>query len=197
MPTKAHKWTAEDLERQATAAAALVDFLRDVDEDDQDLIDGSVEGETDFFETIERALDQIAEFEMMEEALKMRMATLKRRRDRFARNAKFLRSSLEVSLAIANGDGDLSQRPFTLNTPAATVTLSLGKVQVRVDDESALPSRFMRSPPPVVDKEALNRYCLNPPSAEDEVIEGDADDWSLPPGVSLTEPGYQLHIRKV
>lgn len=191
-------FTKEELARQAEAAAALVGFLRDVHDDDDDLIEDTIEGETEFKEAIDKALEDIAEAEMMEAALKFRIAQMNKRKKRFETKAKTLRGCLEMALAIANGDGDLNERPFTLTTPAATVTLKLGNVQVIIEDEAALPARFWRTPDPVVDKNALNEYCLNPPSADDAVIEEDepAEEWQLPDGVRLSDRPYALMIRR-
>lgn len=192
-------WTAEDLARQAEAAAALIDFLKTVDEDDDDLVQDSVEGETEFLEVIDRALEQIAEAEMMATAIKEREATLAQRRKRFEDKAAFLRSCIQMAMAQANGDRDL---PFSLMTPSATVTLREGKAKVIITDEAKLPAKFWRTPDPVVDKTKLNEYVAewrafwNNPEG---VIEDDVDALfpeTLPEGVELSDAGFSLSIRR-
>jgi len=197
-------WTVEDLARQAEAAAALIDYLRSVDEDDDDLIEDSIEGETDFKETIDRALEHIAEAEMMAKAIKEREAGLAQRRKRYEDKAAFLRNCIEMAMASANGDRAL---PFTLTTPGATVTLREGSIKVVIGDEAALPSEFWRTPAPVVDKAKLNEYVAAWRAfwarANDAVLEGADDDANaqtfpeeLPPGVELSDAGFSLTIRR-
>lgn len=206
MSRKPKDWTAEDLARQGSAAAVLVEYLRAAHEDDEDLLQDSIEGETDFLETIDIALEQIAEANLMAKAIKEREATLAQRRKRFEDKTKFLRTCIEMAMAQANGDRDL---PFTLVTPGATVTLKEGKPKVMIDDESALPAQFWRMPDPVVDKAKLNEYVAqwraywaDPaaqglPVVEDDDAEGPDHLFpeDLPTGVSLSDAGFSLTIR--
>lgn len=195
-------WTPEDLARQSEAAAALVAYLAQAFEDDPDLINDTIEGETDFLETIDRALEQIAEADMMATAITARIGVLNQRKKRFDDRAKFLRHCIEMAMAQANGERDLSEEPFTLVTPGATVTLRLGNQKVLIDDEAELPAKFYRTPDPVIDKKKLNEYVARWrdfwAGENTEVIDGaEVEEFpeELPPGVSLSDRPYQLTIR--
>jgi hypothetical protein len=193
MSRKAKDWTAEDLARQADAAAQLVEYLRDAHEDDDDLINDSIEGETDFLETVDRALEQIAEAEMMVKAIKEREATLAQRRKRFEDKSAFLRNCIEMAMATANGDRDL---PFTLLTPGATVTLRAGKAKVIIEDEAKLPAQFWRKPDPVIDRKALNEYIASLSDPNPVVDDETGDPPRMPDGVSLSDAGFSLSVRR-
>ncbi len=199
-------WTAEDLARQAEAAAALVEFLQSVDDTDEDLVAYGIEGETNFIEAIGAALDQIDEAEMMAKALKEREATLKARRVRFEKKAEFLRGCLEIAMATANGNQEDRPLPFTLMTATATVTLKSATPEIIVSNEAALPAAFWKQPDPIIDRAALKehvgRYLAAQRSDDDaDVIEPEGDDQEpvpdgLPPGVELSAAGYTLTIRR-
>lgn len=196
-------WTAEDLARQAEAAAALVDYLREVDEDDHDLVQDSIEGETDFLEVIDRALEQIAEAEMMADALSGRIAALKARKSRFEGRAGFLRSVIQMAMVQANGDQGVRPLPFTLQTPSATVTVRDGKERGQIVDEALLPAEFWKTAAPTVDRakinEAVSRYLDARRGEQADVVDdetGDTPAPELPPGVELAEPGFSLTIRR-
>ena len=185
-------WTAEDLARQAAAAASLIEYLKDVDEDDDDLVQDSIEGETDFLETIDRVLEMEAEAVMMADALKERIAKMTARKKRFEDRKGWLRGILEMAMAQANGDRPL---PFTLQTAAATVSLKTGRMTITVTDEALLPAMFWRTPDPVVDKAKLNEYVADVLDQAD-VTDDDADAKELPPGVEVTPPGVAVGIRR-
>ena len=200
-------WTAEDLVRQGEAAAALVEYLKTANDDADDIVNDIIEGESDFLETIDRALDQIAEADMMTKALKEREATLASRRKRFEGKAGFLRNCIEMAMLQANGDTNDRPLPFTLTTPSATVTLKEGKSKVLITDEASLPTKFFKSPPPVVDKGALNEYVKewlafwDDPEAAGALIEDEEDapprfPEDLPDGVELSDAGFSLAIRR-
>lgn len=192
-----HDWTEEDLKRQAQAAAGLIDFLQQIDDDDEDLVQDSIEGETDFLETIDRALEIVAEAEMMAKAIAERVGELNARKDRHKARAEHVRSLISMSMLEANGDERLRPLPFTLRTPAATVTLQTSQGRPLIVDEAKVPAQFWKVPAPVIDKAALNEYCAEiiAGDPDGDVIEG-VEPKTVPEGVEIPEPGVSLRIRR-
>lgn len=196
-------WTAEDLARQAVAAQELIEYLAQAHEDDDDLMQDSIEGETDFLEVIDRALEQIAEAEMLASALKRRIDALTARKKRFDNRKEFLRGCLEMAMAQANGDRDLGEKPFTLQTAAATVTLKLGRPGYEIIDEMLLPAEFWKTPAPTVDKAKISEHVAEYRAQgdnEDDVIDDEQaqrEPLKLAAGLELTQPPYALTIRRI
>jgi hypothetical protein len=202
-----YDWTEYDLAQQATAARDLINFLAENAalnaDDDEELINDSVEGETTFLEAIDKALDQIGDAEQIAYAIKAREAELIGRRKRFEKRAEALRVAVQMAMLQANGERPL---PFSLQTPCATVTVKDGKPKVIIENEADIPAEFFRQPDPVLDRVALNDFVklhLEYRDGEQStVVETDEADAAaakyaeLPKGVTLSVAGYSLAIRR-
>lgn len=159
----------EEVERQAIAAAGL---LQELNSEDDVLNHDMIEGETGFFEAVERALDHIRECDTLlagiadtKKALSDREARVKQRRDR-------LRGLIEQAFAIAQ----IKSHTF----PCETVTTKAVPPKLIVSDEAEVPSQYFEPQPPKLDRKALLAA----------VKEGDV------PGASLSNGGMTIQIRR-
>lgn len=96
-----------------------------------------VEGETDAFAIISRALSERMEAETMVDAIKSREADMATRRVRFERKSDAMRSLIKGIMQA----GDLSK----LTLPEATLSISKPRVSVNVIDVNELPQGFYRT----------------------------------------------------
>ena len=105
-----------DLAKDLAAARVLKSQLADMfgDQPDADLLSDSIEGETDLFETIDRALAQIAADEANVDGLKKLTTTLAARRSRLENRCDALRTMLLNVLDM------LGER--RMERPAATIS---------------------------------------------------------------------------
>jgi len=140
------------LRRQTEAARDLVTMLRtDGADDDAEFVADTIEGETDLFEAIKGALDEIDEAELLIlggkakiEQINSRVASEERRVDR-------LRAAIERAILMA-------ELPTPIKLPTATISIAKRKPGVVIDNESDIPARFFvqpPAPPPKLDKKAL------------------------------------------
>ena len=140
-----------DLHRQTDAARGLLASLRDHgDADDLDLVEDTIEGETDLKEAIANALDEIDEWTVLETGLKAkieadsaRLGTIQRRIDR-------IRAAIEQAMVMV----DLPN----LKLATATLSISKRKPGLVVENEALIPARFFVQPDPPspkLDKKAL------------------------------------------
>jgi len=132
------------MSRQAVAAAELVRALND---DDPDLIHDTVEGETDFFEAVQRALDEIAECEIVQSGCADMKQRLSDRETRAKNRADKLRGLIDQAFQLA----EVTSHKF----PTATITTKRVPPKLIVTDEAAIPARFYAPQPPKLDKKAL------------------------------------------
>jgi hypothetical protein len=167
-----HDVTADALRMGANAARDLVAALRGEGHDD-DTIHDTAEGELSFHDAISRALAEIDECEVMGLGLSVKLGEFSARKARCESRAARLRGLIEQAMVVA----DLS----AIKLPTATLTVKAVPPKAIVTDEAQLPARFWMSPPPVLDKTAIN----------DAVKAGEAI-----PGVSMTNGTTSLQIRR-
>jgi hypothetical protein len=167
-----HDVTADALRMGANAARDLVAALRGEGHDD-DTIHDTAEGELSLHDAISRALAEIDECEVMGLGLSAKIGEFSARKERCEFRADRLRGLIEQAMVVA----DLS----AIKLPTATLTVKAIPPKAIVTDEAQLPARFWRSPPPVLDKTAIN----------DAVKAGEAI-----PGVSMTNGTTSLQIRR-
>lgn len=118
---------------------ALKLMLRDlVDEDEQLWID-SIEGETNAFELVGKALDAIEQEEGVQAALTEQMATRKDRRDRSEARAEGYRQTIAAIMECAK----LTKMPL----PEATLSLRTLPASVQVTNKEAVPEEYTVSKP--------------------------------------------------
>lgn len=166
-------WTQEDLQRQAVAAASLIAELADQMDGDEDLVHDTIEGETNFFECCQRALDEMAECEIIEAGCKEAINKLSTRKGRAAARITRLKGMLDQAFQMA----EITSHRF----PTATVSTRKVPPKAIITEESEIPSRFYVTPAPVLDKKAL----LDALKAGESI-----------PGASLSNGGQTIAIRK-
>jgi len=136
-----------DPNKEAAAVKALLESIAAVDAEDDQLVLDMIEGETRFLDLIDALLLRRAECLGHVEGLDSAIATLEARKARFKARAESAKALIEQALTLA----DLPK----LERPAATLTMSARAPSLIVTEESAVPSRFWRTPDPVLDKKAL------------------------------------------
>jgi len=136
-----------DPNKEAAAVKALLESIAAVDAEDDQLVLDMIEGESRFLDLIDALLLRRAECLGHVEGLDSAIATLEARKARFKARAESAKALIEQALTLA----DLPK----LERPAATLTMSARAPSLIVTEESAVPSRFWRTPDPVLDKKAL------------------------------------------
>lgn len=134
------------LNRQAVAAAELLAALGD-DAHDDDLAHDMIEGETDFFEAVERALSEIDECEIMQAGIKDMQKRLSDRLARVSGRADRLRGLIDQAFQMA----EIKSHKFA----SATISTKAVPRKLIVTDESQIPARFYEPQPPKLDRKAL------------------------------------------
>jgi sugar-specific transcriptional regulator TrmB len=160
------------LNRQAVAAAELIRALGE-DAEDETLIHDAVEGETDFFEAVERALDEISECEIIAAGIKDMQKRLQDRLTRTQNRQEKLRGLIDQAFQMA----EIKSHKF------ATATIASKQIprKLIVTDESQLPARFFKPQPPKLDRKELT----------DALKDGEAV-----PGADLSNGGTTIQIRR-
>jgi hypothetical protein len=159
------------LEQHARAAQAIKAML--ASEQDEELTLDMIEGETDFLSLLDRIMDGVADDESMIEAIKIREAELKARKQRIEARISRARQIVEQGMLQA----DLTK----IERPEYTLSIRKGTPQLNVYDESAIPADYFKLPPPVLDKPAL-KAALN-------------DGYPVP-GASLNNGQPSLSVRR-
>lgn len=162
--------TRGDLNKQGMAARMLVDELAG---DDAELAHDLVEGETDFFEAVERALSEIDECDIMAEGLAAHIKKLNDRLARVKKRAENVRGMIDQAFQMA----EVQSHKFS----TATISTKSIPPKLIVSDESEIPSRFFEPQPPKLDKKALG----------DAVKSGEAV-----PGAVMSNGGTTIQIRR-
>ena len=164
---------ADKLNREATAAKDLIAAIR-AEYADDDLVHDATEGETSMMEAIDAALIEIDECEAIIAGCKVQADVLIGRARKFEQRKDRVRALIEQAMLIA----DLP----TAKRPTATVTVKRTPPKPIVADESLIPSRFFKSPPPVIDKAAINSAVK---------------DGETIPGVTFDNGGISLQVRRL
>lgn len=160
------------LNRQAVAAAELLAALGD-DAQDDDLAHDMIEGETDFFEAVERVLSEIDECEILTAGIKDMQKRLSDRLARVSGRADRLRGLIDQAFQMA----EIKSHKFA----SATISTKAVPRKLIVTDESQIPARFYEPQPPKLDWKALL----------DAIKAGEAV-----PGADLSNGGTTIQIRR-
>lgn len=163
--------TANRLRRQADAAR---DLMQELSGHDEDTRHDMAEGETDFFEAIDAALSEIDECAVIVAGCAAQIEAYRARQDKFKGRADRVRGLIEQAMVIA----DIP----TIRRPQATLTVKATKPAPIVSDEAAIPAKFWKTQPPKLDKTAINAAVK---------------DGETVPGVTMTNGGTSLQIRRV
>ena len=162
---------ADQLRRQADAAKALIQSLRG---EDEDTIHDTTEGATGIMEAIDAALSEMDECAAIVAGCKAQISVYQDRATKFDMRATRIRALIEQAMTIA----DLP----TAKRPTATVTVKRTPPKPIIADESLIPSRFFKTPAPVLDRAAINAAVK---------------DGETVPGVQMDNGGISLKIRRV
>ena len=175
-------YTAEALQRQATAARALLEDMREDVEGDEELVHDTVEGETDFFEAVKKALEEINDNMATQEGCAAMAKRNKERGDRAKRRAEKLRGLVDRAFQMA----EVKSHNFNV----ATVTSKKIAPGLVVTDEAAIPSEYFKTPDPVLDKKKL----LDAIKANKDKTDDDGKPISIP-GAQLSNGGMTIQIK--
>lgn len=160
-----------ELSEQGKAARLLIEGMRALVGEDDEMIETVVEGETNLHEALYAAMRRLAEIEALDSAIGDMIDKLKARKERFAKQADAIRTAMCVAMEI----GEVKKLEF----PIGTVSLRSVPPSVQIDDESAIPARFWKTRDPQIDKRELLK------ALKDETI----------PGASLSAPGTTISVR--
>lgn len=155
--------------KEAKAAAALKESIVAMlgDSDDETLVLDTIEGETNFFEAVDRILGDIAEDDAMVDAIDGQVAALKARKERFKKRAETRKALLEQAWIVA--DLPKSERPM------GTVYLSNRAPKVVIETESDIPTRYWKPADPVLDAKLLGDDLKARREMIDAVLAGEDD----------------------
>lgn len=134
------------INRQAVAAAELIRALGE-DADDETLVHDTVEGETGFFEAVERALNEIDECEIVAAGIVDMQKRLSDRLTRTNNRSEKLRGLIDQAFQMA----EIKSHKF----PTATISSKSIPRKLIVSDESQIPTRFFKPQPPKLDRKEL------------------------------------------
>jgi hypothetical protein len=162
-----------DPEREMAALEAIKASIAAEIEGDPEFLLDVAEGETNLLEALDALIEADLFDDSMLEGISVAEHALAYRKQRFETRRRTRRAIMERALVL------LDQK--RLERPAATLTLTERAPKVEIDDESALPSRFFRTPDPVVDKKAIKQAL----DADEEV-----------PGAHMSNSFISLTVRR-
>lgn len=135
------------LREQTEAARALVEQMRDLVGDDEEMVATAVEGETDIHEAIGAAFARLAELKALKHAISDMMTSLEARGSRFDKQGKMIREAIRIAMETA----DIRRKEY----PLGTISLRAVAPEAEITDESAIPSRFWKAQEPKLDRKAV------------------------------------------
>ena len=191
MPPKKKDYTEADLRRQAMAAKHLLgDLQGDGEEIEGNLRHDTIEGETNFFETVEIALQRILDYAVVSDGCAAAIERLQKRKERAEKSAERMRGAIDQAFQIAELE---TGHDFGI----ATVSPKKIPPKLLVIEESEIPSRFFKEPEPPAPK--LDRKALLDALKErQKALESSADGKDVPPaipGAELSNGGQTVQIR--
>ena len=137
-----------DITQQIEAVTAIVTSLQALGEaEDLQLLADSIEGETQFFEVVDRILVEIADDEALVAAIDAQVSDLKARKERFTKRAETRRAVLEQAFVTVNLP--------KIERPLATLFLSKRAPKVVIETESEIPARYWKPADPTLDRKQL------------------------------------------
>lgn len=160
---------SKPLVNEALAAKTLKDALAT---DDSELLRDMVEGETDFFEAVEKVLRQMDDDSILVTGIRSRMTELEERKRRIEKRIDTARASLEAAMIV-------SECP-PIETALGTVSLKKLPPSLNLIDEVRVPSEFWKRAEPKLDKCAVLAALKDGKSVT---------------GASLTNGGMAIQIR--
>lgn len=138
-------FTAEQIQRQSVAAKGVIEALSD--NGDGELNHDVVEGETDFFEAIERALGEIDEKQLIIDGCEAMIERLTKRKTQAKNRQENLRGLIDQAFHVA----EIKTHVF----PTATITTKKVPAKLIVIDEASIPAKYFKPQDPKLDRKAL------------------------------------------
>lgn len=135
------------LAEQSQAARSLIENMKALVGDDDELIETAVEGETNLHEALGTALNRLAELNAIQESIATLMETLRARNERLASQ----REAIRTAMAIAMEMGAVKK----LELPLGTLSLRTVAPTVEITDEAAIPARFWKAADPRLNKKDI------------------------------------------
>jgi hypothetical protein len=133
--------------KEAKAVSALRGSLEQLGGEDAQLLLDMIEGETSFFEVVDRVLERIADSQALAFGLGVAISDFQVRKKRFEDRAKADKTLIEQALFIA----DLER----IERPTATLFLARRAQSVEIAEEADIPAEFWKVGDPQLDKKAL------------------------------------------
>jgi hypothetical protein len=158
------------IQRETEAAKGILAAMA---VDDDDLVIGTVEGETQLVEAIAKALDEIDECDVITSGLAAKIQAFSARKASTEARSQRLRAAIEQAMAIL----DLK----TVRLPTATITLRAVNPGLEVVEEADIPSAYWTPSAPKLDRKALK-----------DALDSGHDI----PGARLNNGGVSLTIRR-
>lgn len=137
------------IDLEIEAARRLKAKLLSMGEDDIALTRDMIEGETRLHECISMVARELLVAEEETIAVKRAMERMAERGKRHADRAEDLRGILFEAMQAAE--------QTTMRTPVATLSIRAGTQKVEIIDETKIPKKFLRKPPPVPDKAEIKK----------------------------------------
>lgn len=138
--------------RAAQAAASLIESIRAMgDGGDDELLVDMVEGETEFFEIVDKLVERRTETLALADGLDRAIDNLKARKEAFEKRADADKALIEQGLMVAGLPG--AQRP------CATLSLTKRQPALVIDEEAEIPAAYWVAGDPRLDKKALREAC--------------------------------------
>ena len=144
--------------RELHAAMAVKESVRQLLEGDPELLQNTLEGETDLFEVVDALVAELDETTLLIGGIEQRSKSLSERKTRLDKRCDTIRSLIEQAMEIA-------ELPKMVR-PSCTLVLANRPPKLMVTDEAAIPSEFWKADP-VLDKAALKTALK-----EGRIIEG-------------------------
>jgi len=138
---------SHELHQQTCAAKVLLEQLRDLEADDDDVVRDSIEGETDLHEAIEAAVKRLGDDLAAIEGLEAYIKKLDGRKARLKKRVDTTREAIANAMELA--------RLPKMETPLATIAQKKVPPKVIIADEADIPSDFFKPQPPKLDKKAV------------------------------------------
>lgn len=160
------------LTREAQAARALIEALKDIIGDDEDFAMDVIEGQTSLVEVVNALIGQEGQDKAHTQGIETYIEALMAKRDRIEARIEKRRNALLVALQTADVK--------SLRCPLGTVGIRPAPAKAIPTDESVIPEEFWKPRDPVLDKRALTAALK-----EGRTV----------PGASLSNGGVTISIR--
>ncbi len=164
------------LNKAVGAAEILKSQMADIFADDHDLLQDTLEGETDLFEMVDQALWQMANDKQLIEGIKIILGEASQRKSRIEKRYSLLLAAVLNACQVAETK--------KIERPLATVSVSATKRKLVISDETLIPDNYWQPQDPKLDKKSLD---LDVRDAE--------KNGRVIPGAGLDNGGEQVNIR--